>query len=211
MNSTMASFVLHALGATPFDALFQLDDTALAARQMARVTANTTAGFPCRVSLVDADVGDELLLLSYLHQHADSPYRASGPIFVKRGARRAVLAPDEVPAQVQRRLMSLRAYNAADRIVAAESAMGAMSRTGCSMPSTMPLLPTCTCTSPDTGAMRAARSARPAWWLWVDRVTLVQPRTLGWLALHRKHHELENAGSGWASRSPAVACCLLRS
>ena len=120
MNSTMASFVLHALGATPFDALFQLDDTALAARQMARVTANATAGFPCRVSLVDADVGDELLLLSYLHQPADSPYRASGPIFVKRGARRAALAPDEVPAQVQRRLMSLRAYNAADRIVAAE-------------------------------------------------------------------------------------------
>ena len=116
----MAAFVLHALRHTSFEALFQLDEAALAARQMTRVVATTTAGFPCRVSLADAEVGEELLLLSYQHQPADSPYRASGPIFVRRGAVTATLAADEVPAQVQRRLMSLRAYDQQDRIISAE-------------------------------------------------------------------------------------------
>ena len=116
----MASFQLRGLNPEPFTDLFQLDDAALAARQIVRTTATAASGSPCRVSLADADVGDELLLLSYQHQSADSPYRASGPIFVRRGVVRARPPVDEVPPQVQRRLMSLRAYSDEDRIIFAE-------------------------------------------------------------------------------------------
>ena len=81
----MSSFLLSGLNPALFAELFQLDDAALAARHIARVTATEASGFPCRVSLADATVGEELLLLSFQHQPADSPYRASGPIFVRRG------------------------------------------------------------------------------------------------------------------------------
>ena len=116
----MASFLLRGLNPESFAELFHLDDAVLAARQMERVTATAASGFPCRVSLADSKIGDELLLLPYQHQPADSPYRASGPIFIRRDVASAELVVDEVPLQVQRRLMSLRAYNAEDRIISAE-------------------------------------------------------------------------------------------
>lgn len=120
----MAAFRLHGLNLTEFSEFFTWDDAALAARQMQRVVATSASGFPCRVSLVDAGVGEDLLLLSYQHQSADSPYRAAGPIFVRRGAVAAALAVDEVPRQILRRLMSLRAYDAGHRIIAAEVCEG---------------------------------------------------------------------------------------
>ena len=116
----MSSFLLRGLDSNLFAGLFQLDDAALATRQIVRVTATADSGFPCRVSLADARIGEELLLLSYQHQPADSPYRASGPIFVRHGVACVQLAVNEVPPQVRRRLMSLRAYNAEDRIIFAE-------------------------------------------------------------------------------------------
>lgn len=116
----MSPFLLSGLNPALFTELFQLDDAALAARHIVRVTATGASGFPCRVSLADATVGEELLLLSFQYQPADSPYRASGPIFVRRGVARAELQVSEVPSQVQRRLMSLRAYSVEDRITFAE-------------------------------------------------------------------------------------------
>jgi hypothetical protein len=64
------------------------------------------------VSLEDAPIGAELLLLPYEHHEAHSPYRASGPIFVRRGATRRDLPPGELPPYVSARLISLRAYDA---------------------------------------------------------------------------------------------------
>lgn len=53
-----------------------------------------------------------------------SPYRASGPIFVRRGARQAVLHPGALPPYVTRRPISLRAYDATDMMVDAGLADG---------------------------------------------------------------------------------------
>jgi hypothetical protein len=107
----MTPFQLCGLPAEPFAAWFELPDADLAARGARRVRADSDFGYPCRIGLEDAAVGDELLLLSYLHQPALSPYRASGPIYVRRHARQRRLAPGEVPPVVTRRLISLRAYD----------------------------------------------------------------------------------------------------
>lgn len=120
----MPSFQFVGLTADPFRTLFDLSDVELAQRHAQRVVASERPGFPCRVSLVDAGVGEELLLLPYEHQPAASPYRASGPIFVRRGARQCVLPPGHVPEYVSSRLMSLRAYDASDMIVTAEVCEG---------------------------------------------------------------------------------------
>ena len=80
--------------------------------------------YPCRISLEHAAPGDELLLLPFEHQAANSPYRASGPIYVKVGARQRTMAVGEIPESVRRRQISLRAYDADDLIVDAEVCEG---------------------------------------------------------------------------------------
>lgn len=113
----MSHFQLSGLDHNRFEPLFELSDQELGGLGIARVSADADFGFPCRVSLQDARVGEELLLLSYEHQPATSAYRASGPIFVRRGARRRVLSAGVVPPCVAQRLMSLRAYDASHRMV----------------------------------------------------------------------------------------------
>jgi len=108
----MQSFQLIGLPAEPFAEYFSLSETELRGRGMQRVVATEQPGFPCRVSLCDAAVGEELLLLSYAHLPESSPYRASGPIFVRRGAEQRMLEPGAVPDYVRLRLMSIRAYDA---------------------------------------------------------------------------------------------------
>jgi len=63
------------------------------------------------VSLIDADIGEELLLLPFEHQPAGSPYKSSGPIFVRKSATQASMEPGAIPDYVRTRLMSVRAYD----------------------------------------------------------------------------------------------------
>lgn len=116
----MHSFRLSALSYEPFAALFELSDAELAKIGAVRIVADQRTGFPCRVSLRDADIGEELLLLPYQHQAAESAYRASGPIYVRRNAIQAIPEPGEIPDYVSRRLISVRGYDTAHMMVAAE-------------------------------------------------------------------------------------------
>lgn len=116
----MNSFQLSGLPEQEFSPLFELTNAELAHRHIQRVIADTSFGYPCRISLVDAEPGDELLLLAHAHQPEDSPYRASGPIYVRRHAKRNVLPVGKLPEYVTRRLISLRAYSADHRMVSAD-------------------------------------------------------------------------------------------
>jgi hypothetical protein len=113
----LPTFQLCGLPHEPFESLFDLSDERLRALRMVRQISTDDVGFPCRVSLQDAAAGEELLLLSHVHQPASSPYSASGPIFVRRRARQARLAPGVVPPYVSRRLISLRAYDLHDMML----------------------------------------------------------------------------------------------
>src|SRR5262245_21402697 len=86
-----------------FQALFALSDQDLAARGVRRVIADEYPGFPCRVSLEDAAVGERVLLLAFEYHRVDTPYRGSGPIFVRESARQAAPTVNEVPALLRRR------------------------------------------------------------------------------------------------------------
>ena len=119
------SFRLVGIDPAPFEPLFALSDEELRKHSARRCFATEDHGYPCRISLEDADVGDELLLLPYLHQPAASPYRASGPIYVRRGVKRRQLRVGEVPNYVSSRLISVRAYDAEDMMVAASVCDGA--------------------------------------------------------------------------------------
>jgi hypothetical protein len=89
-----------------------LDDAGVRAAGARRLTCRESPGMPCRVSLQDAVPGEPVLLLNHCHLDVDTPYRATGPIYIRAGAVRAVPAPGEVPPMLRSRLLSLRAYDA---------------------------------------------------------------------------------------------------
>jgi hypothetical protein len=105
-------FQVSALRRDDFEELFTLDDEALARRGAKRCIADRRPGYPCRVSLQDAEPGERLILVPFAHQPAHSPYRASGPIFVREAAQTAWLPPDTIPELLRTRLLSVRAYDA---------------------------------------------------------------------------------------------------
>ena len=66
---------------------------------------------PCRVSLTDAAPGDELILVNYEHHAVASPYRMRFAIFVREGEE-TFDAVDKVPAQLRRRTLAVRGFDA---------------------------------------------------------------------------------------------------
>jgi hypothetical protein len=116
-------FRFRGLSVTSFQPLFALGDGELAARGMHRMIADTKPGFPCRVSLEDAEPGERVLLTNFEHQPAHSPYRAIGPIFVRESAGVAYDGTD-VPPVLRGRLLSLRAYDADGMMVDADVVQG---------------------------------------------------------------------------------------
>ncbi len=118
-------FQVEPLSATPFLPLYGLSDAALKVAGVIARIADKTPGFPCRVSLRDAEPGERVLLMNYEHQPADSPFRASHAIFVREGVEEARLNPDELPPVFLTRMLSVRAFDGDGMIVAAQLTQGA--------------------------------------------------------------------------------------
>jgi len=118
------SFRITGLSPAPFRHLFGLSDADLAAHGAKRYVADAASGFPDRIEVRDAAAGEAVLLVNYLHQPADTPYRASHAVFVREGADTPYDAVDTVPEALLRRTISLRAFDAAHFIVDADLADG---------------------------------------------------------------------------------------
>lgn len=117
-------FRISGIDSAPFQHLFTLSDAQLAAHRATRYVADSKPGFPCRVSLEDAEPGETVILAPYTHQTAATAYRASGPIFVRERATLRFEAIDRVPEQLATRLLSLRAYDDAGMMIDAEVVEG---------------------------------------------------------------------------------------
>ena len=119
-----ASFQIMPLSLRLFSPLFAMDDIQLARLGARRVIADQSPGFPCRVSLEDAAVGETVILLPFTHHDVASPYRTSGPIFVRQSAVEATLSPGEIPAVAATRLLSVRAYDATSMMIGCDVTEG---------------------------------------------------------------------------------------
>jgi hypothetical protein len=117
-------FRISGLPADRFAELQRASNDELRRRGVERVVVDAPHAAPCRISLQDAAVGEEVLLLEYRHLDAATPYAGSGPIFVRRTATRTFDAVNVVPDQQRRRLLSVRAFDATDHMVDAEVAPG---------------------------------------------------------------------------------------
>lgn len=119
------NYMLSGLDPAGFEPLFHLDDEALRARHMRRMRVDAPVGYPCRISLEDTPVGEQVLLLPFAHQDIQSPYRALGPIFVRCGLPEARRIVGTLPPYLTLRLLSVRAYEADDSMVDADVIAGA--------------------------------------------------------------------------------------
>jgi Protein of unknown function (DUF1203) len=113
------SFQISGLPADEFAHWFGLSDAELRQKHAVRRVADRKPGFPCRISLTDADVGEEVLLINYEHLPVDSPYRASHAIYI-RADEQTFDAVDSVPAMLRSRALSLRGFDAAGMMTAAD-------------------------------------------------------------------------------------------
>jgi len=112
-------FRVTGLPAEQFAGLFSLSDQELAARGAVRRIADIKPGYPCRVSLTDAEPGQEVILTHFEHHPVDSPFRASHAIYVRKGEE-AYEAVDQVPEQLRLRLLSVRAFDEKGMLVGAD-------------------------------------------------------------------------------------------
>lgn len=123
------AFRVSGLQYAQFAPLFTMTDEQLAQRHIVRRVADKRPGFPCRVSLQDAQPGETLLLLGYEHLSVASPYRSQHAIYVRQGAEQAQPAINEVPEVMRTRLLSLRAFDGEGMMVEADVTPGLIAQT----------------------------------------------------------------------------------
>ena len=103
---------IEGLAPEAFASLFGMMDGELAARGAMRVRADAPTGYPCRVSLRDADEGEELVLLNHVSHDVDGPFRTAYAIYVRRAADAPASFEDEAPPYLDSRTLSLRGFGA---------------------------------------------------------------------------------------------------
>ena len=88
------------------------DPAALLAAGAIRIRADTKPGFPCRVTLEDAEPGETLLLLNHVSHDVATPFRSTYAIYVREGASQAPDYVDSTPAFLGHRTLGFRGFDA---------------------------------------------------------------------------------------------------
>ncbi|HEV2675921.1 MAG TPA: DUF1203 domain-containing protein [Aliidongia sp.] len=104
------NFRITGLSPEPFRHLFSLSDEELAKHGALRCVADAKPGYPDRIEIRDAEPGEALLLVNYIHQPANTPYRSSHAVFVREGAKTTYDQVNEIPEALRGRSISLRAF-----------------------------------------------------------------------------------------------------
>ena len=79
--------------------------------------ADTKPGYPCRQCLRDAEIGEELILVSHDPFTTESPYRSTSPIFLHRHECVPPSDPHELPIQLTERLLSVRSFDRGEMMI----------------------------------------------------------------------------------------------
>ena len=118
------NFQILALNIDQFSHLFGRDSAVLAEQCVQRKVVDSYPGYPCRVSLQDAEVGETVLLMNYEHQSMPTPFRSSHAIYVRECAAEAKLERNEVPELFRSRLLSVRAFDTTGMMIDADVVEG---------------------------------------------------------------------------------------
>ena len=118
------NYIVEGLNASEFSHLFGLTDEELQKHGAKRYTCDARPGFPDRIEMRDAEIGENLLLINHFSMDQDTPYRTSHAIFVREGAEDTYREKGIIPAVMFNRLLSLRAFDENGMMLDAEVAKG---------------------------------------------------------------------------------------
>lgn len=117
------TYAIRGLSPDKFDQYRGLDESALASLSARRVTATSKPGFPCRVSLEDAEQGEKLILLHHVSHDVSTPYRSAYAIYVRETAAEAACYRDTLPPVFANRPLAMRAFSSEGMLTTARLAL----------------------------------------------------------------------------------------
>lgn len=107
-----------------FNNFFDLSEEELSSIGAVKKIVDEKPGYPCRVSLEDVEIGEEVVLFPFQHHETNSPYQARGPIFIGKNAKGPDVGVNEIPKMLLHRLLSLRAYDKNGMMIDAKTVEG---------------------------------------------------------------------------------------
>ncbi|NNE40267.1 MAG: DUF1203 domain-containing protein [Marinicaulis sp.] len=114
------SFTIAGLDPEQFQPLVGLSEEALAARGVVAKVADAKPGFPCRISLEDAEPGERILLFNYESHKTISPFRSSYAIYIRENAASAARYENELPPVFENRPIALRIFDKDAMLIGAD-------------------------------------------------------------------------------------------
>jgi hypothetical protein len=117
------TYRITGLDPAAFAGLVSADDATLFERGAARVTATAKPGYPCRITLEDAEPGETLILLNYVSHDVATPYRSAYAIYVREAATVSATFEDELPPVFMGRPLAFRAFDDAGMLRTAALAL----------------------------------------------------------------------------------------
>ena len=117
-------YKITSLPLSRFSHLFGLDEQTLADQHVQRMTVTDKPGYPCRVTLEDAEIGESVLLLNYEHLAVESPYRSAHALFVRENATASASFENEIPVYLQNRQLSVRSFDTSGNMLDADTCTG---------------------------------------------------------------------------------------
>jgi len=118
------SFVITGLAPQSFAHLFGLPDDVLSLQNIVRKTVEAKPGYPCRITLQDAELGETVLLLNHESHSAPTPYASRYAIYVREGADFTATYRDELPPVFAGRPIALRLFSAEGMLLGADMGRG---------------------------------------------------------------------------------------
>ena len=105
------TYRIEGLRSEAYAGLLGLADDDLAERGARRVTADSNPGFPCRVTLEDAEPGESLILFNHVSHDVPTPFRSAYAVYVRETAAEPACYVDEPPPVFAGRALGLRGFD----------------------------------------------------------------------------------------------------
>lgn len=117
-------YIVSGLPVEPYQHLYGLSDQQLAEFGVKRYVADEAPGYPDRIEMRDANIGENLLLLNHTSVPENTPYRATHAIFILEGATQTYRGENQIPEVMSSRQISLRGFDQNGMMTDAEIARG---------------------------------------------------------------------------------------
>jgi hypothetical protein len=105
------TYRIEGLEREAYAGLLGLADIELAERGARRIIADSKPGFPCRVTLEDAEPGESLILFNHVSHDVPTPFRSAYAIYVREKAAAPACFVDEPAPVFAGRALGLRGFD----------------------------------------------------------------------------------------------------